>query len=433
MIAKDQDHRIRGSVDALNRAEVLISGGVTSGLRRALEPQALSFESGHGSHLKDVDGNEYIDYVLGWGPAILGHTHPAVTEAVEIQVRKGQVFGAIHPGERLAAERLLACVPQFSRVLFSNTGTEAVQVALRLARAATGRNLIVKCAGAYHGWHDTMLLSYHQHTGGHRAVSNTLGQNPRALDDVLVIDFNDVESVQSVFRQYGQDIAAVIIDPVLSNGGLIEPDPAFLTLLREQCDRTGALLIYDEVITGFRIALGGAVELYGVVPDLAIYAKAMANGFPISAVAGQPEVIDLVTQGVVHAGTYNGNAIATAATAVTLEFLALPGTYELLWAHAQALAKGLQNVFDVHGVDAQAHHLGPIVQILFGKTHPISPRDFDETDWTLWNQWSRSLSPEGLFLLPHGRMFLSTAHTAEDIQRTIKAFEGVIQHEKDRF
>ena len=431
MTGVDQDLRIRGSVDALARAERLIGGGVASGLRQALEPQPVSFDYGHGSHLIDVDGNDYIDYVLGWGPAILGHTHPVVTEAVEQQIRRGQAFGGIHPGERLAAARLLSCVPQFARVLFSNTGTEAVQVALRLARAATGRNLIVKCAGAYHGWHDTMLLSYHQHPGGHRPVTNTLGQNARVLDDVLVIDFNDTDSVRSVFTNYGQDIAAVIIDPILSNSGATEPDPAFLALLREQCDSTGALLIYDEVITGFRIALGGAVELYGVVPDLAIYAKAMANGFPISAIAGQPEVIDLVTQGVVHAGTYNGNAIATAATAATLDVLARRGTYEELWAKGKALSDGLQSIFKTCRVDVESHHLGPIVQVLFGKTHPISARGFDETDWTLWNKWSRALSEEGLFLLPHGRLFLSTAHTIEDIQRTIEAFERVVQTERE--
>jgi glutamate-1-semialdehyde 2,1-aminomutase len=425
MTTSSTAHTIHGSAEELDRAARFIGGGVASGLRRALQPQPLSFDHGSGSHLTDVDGNDYIDYVLGWGPAILGHNHPAVTQAVQHQLHKGQVFGAIHTGERRAAERLLDCLPAFERVLFSNTGTEAVQGALRLARAATGKNLVVKCAGAYHGWHDTMLLSYHGHPGGHRPVANSLGQNPRSLDDVLVIEFNDPATLSDVFSRHGQDIAAVIIDPIMSNGGVIAPTAEFLHALREECNQAGALLIFDEVITGFRIALGGAVELYGVVPDLAIYAKAMGNGFPISAIAGRADVIDLVTKGVVHAGTYNGNAAATAATIATLDTLAEPGTYDTLRATAKTLATGLQEIFRGQGINVNVHHLGPIVQLLFADTNPTTADRFDSTDWSTWDRWTRALSAHGLFLLPHGRLFLSAAHTPADIQATLQAFKAI--------
>ncbi|PRY08938.1 glutamate-1-semialdehyde 2,1-aminomutase [Kineococcus rhizosphaerae] len=406
----------------LERARASIGGGVTSGLRSVLQPQPLSFTSGRGSRLFDVDGNEYVDYVLGWGPVILGHAHPAVTDAVTAQVPRGQLFGGIHPGERIAAEKLLSAVPAFERVLWSNTGTEAIQVAIRLARAATGRNLIVKTSGAYHGWHDSVLLSYRGHRGGHEPVLATRGQNPRSVDDVRVVEFNDREDLAEFFGAHGQEVAAVLLDPVLSNTGVIAPDPDYLRDLRSTCDAHGALLVFDEVITGFRVALGGAVELYGTIPDLAVYAKALGNGFSVAAVAGRADVVDLVEQGCAHSGTYNGNALAMAAVSATLTELSRPGVHEQLWQTAGTLAEGLRRTFRDRRVRAHVHHLGPIVQVLPGVTDAVSPREFEGLDWSVWDRWSRRLSQAGLFLLPNGRMFLSTAHSSADIDVTLNAF-----------
>ncbi len=407
---------------AWERTKGSLPGGVSTGVRARAKPHPIFFRSGAGAELTDVDGNVYVDFVLGWGPDIIGHGHPALVAAVSRQVAEGATFGSGHPYEYLAAEAVLRAYPCFDRVLWSNSGSEADQVALRIARASTGRQKIVKFSGHYHGWTDPVLLGYRpSRTDAHdRPMLESRGQSENAARDTVVLDAQDVDALRRTLAQ--RDIAAVLLEPVLCNSGVIEPPPGYLATVRELCDETGTVLIFDEVITGFRIAFGGAVEKYGIVPDLCVLGKAIAGGLPLSAVVGPSRLLDTTQQGVVHAGTYNGNPIVLSAAVATLEVLAHDGVYRRLEDQGNRLAAGLREQLRRAGAVGAVNQVGPIVQCALGVPEVSTFAQFRATDSTTYDRVLVELLRRGVFALPGGRWYLSTEHTDEQIDRSVAVF-----------
>ncbi len=417
------------SFAAWQRASRSLGGGVSSGLRAAMPPHPLSFTSGQGAYLTDVDGHRYTDYVLGWGPVFLGHCHPAVTDAVTQQAQLGETFGAGHQWEYLVAELIVAAMPEAERVLFTTTGTEANLGALRLARAATGRQRVLKCAGHYHGWQDSLLVNY-RGEGADRidvVTEETRGQSAAARSETSICRFNDLASARAVITDPAADIAAIIVEPVLMNSGVIAAQAEYLRGLRQLCDDTGTVLIFDQVITGFRVGHGGAAEYFGVRPDLSVLAKSLGNGYPVAAIAGRADLIDLVTHGVVHAGTYNGNPVSLAAAHATLSTLAQTQPYLQVNALAGELAEGLRGVLRRTGRRGIAHAVGPVVQVALDIDELASFEDYLRADWTGYDELLVELLRRGQFALPGGRWYLSTAHTAQDVQASVVAFEDALR------
>jgi glutamate-1-semialdehyde 2,1-aminomutase len=414
-MTQEKTGSILGSAAAWERSKAVVGNGVASGLRAAMKPHPVFVDRAAGASMWDIDGNEYVDYVGAWGPMILGHSHPGVLAAVTEVLPRMQMPGTAHVLEYEAAEAVLDAVTGAEKLLWSNTGTEAVQIALRLARAKTGRNRIVKFVHAYHGWHDTVLASVGVHRTGERATPNTLGQNPRVLEDLVVLPFNDVAAAERILGSAAElDIAAVLIDPILNSGGCVEPSPEFLRALRERCTSQGVVLIFDEVVSGFRVARGGAEERWGVTPDLWTVGKAVANGFSQSAVLGSATLIDQVRSGVAHAGTYNGNPVALAAVKAVMTALAEAGAYDRLDRVSGLLLDGLRGAVDATGVGFRAHRLGSIIMVT-----PEDPRDMATLD-----ALNTALVERGVLMLPRGEMFVSMAHTDEHVSRTVEAFEG---------
>jgi glutamate-1-semialdehyde 2,1-aminomutase len=410
------------SRQAWERTKASLSGGVSTGLRASMKPHPLFFRGGSGPRLTDLDGNSYVDYVLGWGPVILGHGHPKLTAAVAAQLPYGATYGAGHLLEAEAAEAVLARIPGTERVLWCSTGSEANLVALRLARAATGRRRFIKFGGHYHGWTDPMLIGYRPGPDGTLGLGS-LGQNPATLDDVRLVAWGDLDTTAGLLTTSGTDIAAVFCEPVLCNSGVLEPPPGFLEGLRELCDDTGTVLVFDEVITGFRIDSGGAVTRYGVTPDLVVLAKAIAGGFPLAAVAGRADILDRTTAGVVHAGTYNGNPVVLAAAIATLEALGEPGVYDDFERRGRALADGMRAAFARYDVPVTVHQVGPVVQCLPGVRKARTFDDFLAADQEFYDRLTVQLLRRGVFTLPGGRWYLSTAHTDADIAETVAVID----------
>lgn len=408
------------SESAWARTRSSLAGGVSTGLRASMKPHPIFFEKGEGAYLTDLDGNTYTDYVLGWGPVILGHGHPGVTAAVAERLPLGATYGSGHLLEAEAAEAVLALIPGAERVLWTNTGSEANQVALRLARAYTGRRRFVKFRGHYHGWSDVFLLGYRPGADGELGLGS-LGQHPDSLDDAELIDWGDIDALRDVLQNKSNDIAAVFLEPVLINSGVIEAPDGFLKAVRELCDQTGTVLVFDEVITGFRIARGGAVERFGVIPDLVVLAKAIAAGYPLAAIAGKAAIIDQVTQGVVHAGTYNGNPVVLAAAVATLEALGEAGVYDDFERRGRALADGLKAAFTEHGVAVTVNQVGPVVQVVAAVENAETFDDFLRADQTYYERFIVEMLRRGQFILPGGRWYISTAHTDDDIATTVAA------------
>lgn len=410
------------------RAKRSLSGGVSTGLRAAAKPHPLFFSSGAGATLTDVDGNVYIDYVLGWGPNILGHGNPRLVAAVTDQITRGATYGAGHRFEIEAAEALLALYPDFDRVLWSNTGTEANLAALRIARAATGRRRFVKFTGHYHGWSDTMLLGYRRFAEDGGVIPETRGQAPDALAQLELVPWGDAEALRVVLEN-STDIAAVVLEPVLCNSGVIAPPPGFLEAVRELCTAHGIVLVFDEVITGLRIARGGAVERFGVVPDLVVLAKAIAGGLTLAAIVGSAELLDLTQHGVTHAGTYNGNPLVLAAAVATMAELGEEGVYEDFERRGARLADGLRGALAAAGIIGAVNQVGPVVQFVFAVDQLSNTADFFAADQARYDRLAVALLARGIYVMPGGRLYLSTAHTDEQIDATIAAFVDALANE----
>lgn len=424
--------KIGGSLARYARAQKSLAGGVSTALRRSARPSPLYFEHGSGARITDVDGNVYLDYTLAWGPLILGHAPEAVNRAIEAQLSKGHTFGAQHDLEYEVAELLCRAIPCADLVAFANSGTEIVQVALRVARAATGRTKYLKFEGHYHGWDDSVLVSYRPSRQQIEAASGSaipvgLGQRPSR--EAVAVEWNDRMAVERAFAEAGADIAAIVCEPLLCNSGCLAAEPGFLAFLREISARHGSLLIFDEVITGFRLALGGAQEHYGIVPDLATYAKAAGGGLPLSVLAGKREYMGLIADGkVVHAGTLNGNPIVLAAAKAALEELSRDGgaAYRELWTQGEALRTGIESLLREAGHPVVAAGGGPVFHISFQDRPARTYRESIAADTAMYSDFALALLDEGVLVLPDGRWYLSTAHGADEVGGTLEAVRRAI-------
>lgn len=419
--------RTAGSLARYERACRSLAGGVSTGLRRSARPYPLFFERGEGSRIVDVDGNAYLDYSLAWGPLILGHAPAEVVDAVRRQAALGTTFGAQHDLEFEVAERLVDAIPCADLVAYANSGTEIVQVALRLARAVTGRQKYLKFEGHYHGWDDSVLLSYHpsadeiQQSGG-AAVG--VGAGRRGGDSAVIAQWNDREGVAAALAEHGREISAIICEPLLANSGSIPPAPGFLEFLRQAAHANGALLIFDEVITGFRLAYGGGQERYGVAPDLATFAKAVGAGTPLSVLAGPHRYMDAIARGsVVHAGTLNGNPLSLAAAKAALDVLHAQGEsgYDRLRCRAARLRSGLEAILGGCGLPVCTCGDGPVFSLSFTGAPPRNYRDTLSAPGGLYQEFALAMLDEGVLVLPDGRWYVSFAHSDADIDQTLDA------------
>jgi glutamate-1-semialdehyde 2,1-aminomutase len=415
------------SAALFERARGSMAGGVSTAFRAFERPVPLVVREARGCRLVDVDGNEHIDFLCGMGPVILGHGDPRVTEAVARAAASVQQTGAEHEAEIELAERLCATVRSFERVRLGLSGSEAVQGALRAARAATGRSVVVKFAGHYHGWLDPVLTAT---VGLPPAVPETAGQPRSAVADVIAAEWNDEASIRAAFEARGGEVAAVIMEPFPCNGGVIPPAPGFLELVRRLCDEHGALLVFDEVITGFRVALGGAQQDLPVAADLTVVAKAMGNGFPVSAFGGRADVMEQVaTNRAMHAGTYNGGGVSVAAALATTAALAGdPEAYERMRALGGRLMDGLVRLGAEHGHRIVAQGPGPVFFTWFLDEGDVtSYRDHLRADFARYARFAASMLEQGVRLIPAGRWYLTCAHGQPEIDRALEAADVALR------
>ena len=421
------------SVRRFARARTVLAGGVSSNFRYHPLPVPLAIERGKGPYLWDADGNRYIDYVLGNGPAFLGHDPQPVLEAVRNSLRLGQAFTTVHKAEIDLAQRLTEIVPCAERVRFDTSGTQVAQIALRLARAHTGRPAVLKFEGHYHGWSDTIFASVAPalNRAGPRASPQVLaqsrGQPASMCDDLIVQPFNDLETLADTVAGRGGEIAAIVVEPVACNCGVIAPQPGYLEGLRRLCDDHGILLVFDEVITGFRVALGGAQQRYGVVPDLAVFAKAIASGFPLAAIAGRADVMEGVTDGVVHGGTYNGATAAVAAGLATVAVLADGdgAIYGKVERDGHALMNGLREIARRRALPLHVQGLGQIFATVFTDKPPLKEyRDYKATDEPMREKFIQGLQDRGIRVTVRGTWFMPAVLRDEDIAQTLEAADA---------
>jgi glutamate-1-semialdehyde 2,1-aminomutase len=411
---------------AYARAKRAIPGGVNSPVRafNSVGGTPVFIRSAAGCTLTDIDGNSYVDYVMSWGPLILGHAHPAVVEAVRAAALRGTSYGAPTEAETELAELVIALVPSIERVRFCSSGTEATMSALRLARAFTGRAKVVKFAGCYHGHGDAFLIS-----AGSGALTHGVPDSPGITEgvsrDTIVIDYNDLDALRVAFAAYGDEIAAVIVEPYAGNMGLVLPQTGFLPGLRELTERYGSILIFDEVMTGFRVAPGGAGEREGIAPDLTTLGKIIGGGLPVGAFGGRSDLMArLSPEGPVYqAGTLSGNPLAMAAGLATLRGLQAPGVYAHLHALGTRFAQGMSAVFTRRDVPHVTANRGSMVGFFFtaGPVHNLAAAK--RSDTALYARFFHGLLARGHYLAPSQfeAGFLSTAHREEDVDRTLAA------------
>jgi glutamate-1-semialdehyde 2,1-aminomutase len=412
-----------------------VPGGASSSARTAAagwNPYPPFIASGLGSRLRDVDGNEYTDYLLGLGPMILGHRHPRITAAVTQGISDyGTCFALPYELETIAARKVADAVPGVDMVRFSNSGSEAVGSAVRLARAYTGRRLVIRFEGHYNGWQDTVFWSTKADprsagpASRPRPVPSGPGLPRELADTLIVLTWNDPASFCRVMAECGTEVAAVLTEPVMLNAGFVLPEPGFLELLREQATAHGALLIFDEVITGFRLARGGAQEYFGVLPDLTALAKGLGGGFPAAAVGGSQQVMSMIADGrYAHSGTYNGNVVACAAVSATMDVLAEPGLFERQRALGESLASGLRLLAAAAGVPVVVEGLGTVLQVRFDERPVSNWRDAREyADAGAFTRFWQEMLLRGVMFHPdpHECMFVSLVHDEKDIERTLDA------------
>jgi glutamate-1-semialdehyde 2,1-aminomutase len=421
--------RYEASRRLLARARESLAGGVSSPFR-AKAPVPLYFADGAGPRLRDVDGAEYIDYALAWGPLILGHCHPKLVDAVARQACRPHLYGAQHELEYQVAEKVRELVPCAERLIYTSSGSEAVQAALRLARAFTGRNLVVKFEGHYHGWMDSTLWSYHPQPDDPAppaAIPGSRGQVANAAENLLVAPWNDIGFVERLLAE--NQVAAIVTEPVLCNSGCLMPEPGYLARLRSLTARRGALLIFDEVITGFRIAPGGAQAHFSVTPDLATFGKAIGGGLPLSVIAGRADIMDqLATGAAVFGGTFNGNPLSLAAAQATLEELSRDDGEALRHAnHAgEQLMQGLRAAAAERGIPLAVTGFGAAFSLHFTSRAGLrNYRDSLESDREKLQRFLRAMLDEGIYLLPDGRFYVSAVHTDAEVDRTLAAARAV--------
>jgi len=416
------------NADLFARSQKLIPGGVNSPVRafRAVGGTPVFFASGSGAWLTDVEGRRYIDYVGSWGPMIVGHAHPAVVEAVQAAAALGLSFGAPTAGELQMAELLCSLIPGLEQVRLVNSGTEATMSAIRVARGFTGRSHIVKFEGCYHGHADALLVK-----AGSGALTfgqpSSAGVPAETTQHTLVLPYNDAAALEAAFQKMGKEIAAVIVEPVAGNMNLIAPTREFLQSLRTLTEQHGAVLIVDEVMTGFRVGLHGACGLYGIRPDLITLGKVIGGGMPLGAFGGRREIMQCVSPvgPVYQAGTLSGNPVAVAAGLATLGLIRVPGFYEKLGTATSSLVTGLTARAKAVGIELSAQSIGGMFGLYFSARIPASHADVMQCDQRVFNAFFHAMLNEGVYLAPSAfeAGFVSAAHDDAVLQLTFRAAE----------
>jgi glutamate-1-semialdehyde 2,1-aminomutase len=420
--------RLHRSHALFEEAQRLMPGGVSSPVRafRGVGGNPVFIDRAKGPYLYDVDGNRYLDYVQSWGPMILGHGYPSVLEAVTRASMRGFSFGAPTEAESILAKLVIESVPSIEMVRFVSSGTEATMSALRLARAYTGRNKIIKFSGCYHG-HADMLLVQAGSGVATMGLPDSPGVPAEATSNTLIANYNDSEAVEELFRIYPDGIAAIIVEPVAANMGLVLPDPGFLEQLRNICTAFGALLIFDEVITGFRVALGGMQEHTGIQADLTCLGKIIGGGLPVGAYGGRREIMQLVAPlgPVYQAGTLSGNPLAMAAGIATLEELRKPGRYEELERKGKLLSSGIDQVLETMGDGIQFVRIGAIFCLFFTAERVMNYNSAKTSDTQRYARFFWSMLKQGVYLPPSQfeSCFISVAMDDKMIQETVEAVE----------
>ena len=430
------DMEFARSLELYEKASAVISGGVNSNVRFWERPHPLFFVSGEGPYIFDVDGNRLIDYVLGQGPLLIGHRPPAVLEAVMRQLDQGILYGAQHEAEIETAQLIIDMVPSAEVIRFNMTGTEAVQAALRIARAATGRDRVVKFEGHYHGWADSVLFNVGSQSGprsdgdGILPVPESAGIAEGAGEPLLVAPWNDVVALEKIVQPNSDSIAAVIMEPIMANSSVIVPQDGYLSAVRELCDRYGIVLIFDEVITGFRVHSGGAQARYGVSPDLTVLGKALASGFAIGCVAGRAQLFDGVKRGDVnHSGTFNANPISIVAARATLRALQSGGAswYSSLETRGSRLMEGLSDLLTNHGIQHLVQGLPSVFNIMFTDMPAVrNHQEASSADQAHLEEFLERVVGRGVRFAGHGNVYMCDGHTDGVIDETLERVEEAV-------
>jgi glutamate-1-semialdehyde 2,1-aminomutase len=433
---------LENSTKAFQEAKQYIPGGVNSPVRsfRGVGGTPPFIARAAGSHLYDIDGNDYIDYIGSWGPMILGHAHPAVVEALIQAVGNGASFGAPTLLETTLAKLVKQAVPSMELVRMVNSGTEATMSVLRLARAFTKRNKIVKFVGCYHGHHDSLLVK-----AGSGAATLGVPDSPGVSDAVaggtISVDYNDISALREIFSKNGDDIAAVIIEPVAGNMGMVLPKDGYLAAVREVTEQYGALLIFDEVMTGFRVAYNGAQSVFGIKPDLTCLGKIIGGGLPVGAYGGRQDIMELISPAgpVYQAGTLSGNPLAMTAGITTLTLLSqTPRLYEILAEKTKALCAGIRAKGEKYGLTLQYHQLGAMFGMFFTDQPVYDYESAKQSDIGAFNTFFHAMLEHGVYMAPSQfeAGFMSAAHSEEDIAATIAAsdyaFAKVVEYHKGK-
>ena len=423
--------RYSESIKAFEKAEKLMPGGVNSPVRafKSVDTPAIFMDHGEGSRIYDIDGNEYIDYVLSWGPLILGHRDPKVIEEIHKVVDRGTSFGASTLEENRLAELVIERVPSIEKVRMVSSGTEATLDTLRLARGYTGKNKIIKFEGNYHGHSDSLLIK-----AGSGVATLGLPDSPGVPEgtakNTITVPYNDLDVVRYAFEQYGDDIAAVIVEPVSGNMGVVPPINDFLQGLRDITQENDALLIFDEVMTGFRVGYNCAQGYFDVIPDLTCLGKVIGGGLPVGAFGGRKEIMDHIAPSgdIYQAGTLSGNPLAMTSGYMTLSQLT-PESYDYFNQLGDMLEEGLKEIFNRYDIPLTVNRAGSMIGFFLNEGPVTNFKEANASDLELFRVLYRELAEQGIFLPPSQfeGMFLSTAHTKDDIQQTLKAFDTALE------
>lgn len=423
------------SADLLERSKKVLAGGVSSEFRKYNHPHAIFYTHGKGSRIYDADGNEYLDFTLSQGPMILGHSHPHVLKAVNDYSEKGQLFAGQHIREVELAEKLNQLIPSADLMRFCLDGSEAVQTAFRVARAKTGKSKFLRFEGHYHGWLDNVAWGISTPSAealGDRGNPDvypwTAGLPEHSKDEFIILPWNNLDLLKKTISERSEEIAAIITEPIMCNNGCILPQEAFLQGLRDVCDQYNIALIFDEVITGFRIGLGGAQQYFGITPDLSIFAKAMGNGYPISAIVGKKEWMNLIEDAkVIHAGTMNSSNATVAAALATIEVLESENPYERIFRLGRKLMAGLKEAAALNNQNLLVQGPGPMFHI--GFTHLDVVKDYRDSlayDRAKLGKFIAAMHDKKIRIIGRGLWYISVAHSEADIDHAIEVSAEVL-------